>query len=93
MNVISKNTLVAFAQNHPDAEQALDDWYRHMRKAEYACFADVKGDYRSADWVEGYIVFNICGNRYRLIVTSNFQYKTFWIKFIGTHKEYDAWKP
>ena len=61
MNVISKNTLVAFAEDHPDAKQALDDWYRHMRKAKYNCFADVKEDYGSADWVEGYIVFNICG--------------------------------
>lgn len=93
MNVIAKNTLMAFATEYPDALEPLEEWYKHIRKADYQNFAEVRADFGSADWVDGYIVFNIGGNKYRVIVTTNFQYKTFWIKFVGTHKQYDSWKP
>lgn len=93
MNVISKPALMAFWAVHPDAQEPLTAWYRHVRKAEYANFAEVRADFGSVDWVGGYIVFNISGNKYRLIVTARFQSRTFWIKHVLTHREYDDWRP
>ncbi|AFZ65746.1 type II toxin-antitoxin system HigB family toxin [Deinococcus peraridilitoris] len=93
MNVIAFKTLQAFAAECPDAEASLAAWYKHVRAAEYRSFADVKADFGSADWVEGFIVFNIGGNKYRLIVSPNFTYKTFFVKHILTHRQYDNWEP
>lgn len=93
MNVIAWKTLAAFAASHPDALAPLDHWYKQTRRADYASFAEVKEDFGSADWVRGYIVFNIGGNKYRLIVFPNFEGRRLLIEAILTHKEYDAWKP
>ena len=91
MNVIARRTLVAFAADHPDALTPLLDWYNHVRRANYTCFADVRTDFGSADWVSGYIVFNIGGNKYRLIVFPNFPTRLY-IKHVFTHWQYDAWE-
>lgn len=93
MNVISFKALQAFSAQHPDAQGPLRAWYKRVRGADYASFAEVRADFGSADWVDGHIVFDIGGNKYRLIVTVSFQYCTFWVKHILTHKQYDAWKP
>lgn len=93
MNVIAHKVLLEFAADYPEALSPLSEWYKHVRKADYGSFADVRADYGGADWVGGYIVFNIGGNKYRLIVMANFQYRTFWIKHVFTHKAYDAWEP
>ncbi|WP_261665524.1 type II toxin-antitoxin system HigB family toxin [Deinococcus sp. Marseille-Q6407] len=63
----------------------------HVHDATYHNFADVRADYGSADWVSGFIVFNIGGNKYRLIVSPNFagRFRTFFVKFVGTHQQYD----
>ena len=91
MNVIAPRTLAQFWADYPDAEQPLRDWLDHVQDAMYHNFSDVRADFGSADWVEGFIVFNIGGNKYRLIVSPNFagRYRTFFIKFIGTHRQYD----
>ena len=78
---------------HPDALTPLAEWYAHLRKANYTCFADVRADYRSADWVKGFIVFNIGGNKYRLIVSANFPGRRVFVKHVLTHQEYDLWEP
>ncbi|WP_158591553.1 type II toxin-antitoxin system HigB family toxin [Deinococcus cavernae] len=93
MNVIAWKKLKTFADRYPDALEPLDHWYKLARKANYTSFADVKEDFGSADWVGGYIVFNIGGNKYRLIVFPNFEGKRLLVEAIFTHKEYDAWKP
>ena len=90
MNALTLAVLIAFWTEYPDAEIPLRQWYRVIRTREYGSFAEVKADFGSADWVGGYIVFDIGGNKYRLIVRPNFAYKSFFIKFIGTHKQYDA---
>ncbi|PNY79902.1 type II toxin-antitoxin system HigB family toxin [Deinococcus koreensis] len=91
MNVISPRTLAAVWAEEPEAEEPLREWLAHVQGATYHTFADVRADYGSADWVAGYIVFNIGGNKYRLIVSPNFagRFRTFFVKFIGTHKDYD----
>lgn len=93
MNVITLATLIAFWDEYPEAEAPLRAWYRHMRGHEYACFAEVQADFGSADWVKGFIVFNIGGNKFRLIVRPNFAFKSLFVKEVLTHREYDHWKP
>jgi len=95
MNVIAPRALAAFWAHHPEAEEPLRAWLRHVQKAEYASFADVRAEFGSADWVAGLIVFNIGGNKYRLIVSPNFgtRFRTFFIKHVLTHRQYDDWVP
>lgn len=91
MNVIARRTLVAFGQQHPDAMRPLLDWHNHCRRATYTCFADVRADFGSADWVKGFIIFNIAGNKYRLVALPNFPTRLY-VKHVFTHKQYDDWR-
>jgi mRNA interferase HigB len=91
MVVISRAVLRAFAEAYPDAEAALDEWYYHVLAADWANGAAVRQSFNSADYVgNGRFVFNIRGNRYRLIASISFSVRTIYVKFIGTHQEYDA---
>lgn len=93
VNVIAPRTLAAFWAVHPDAEEPLREWLRHAQRASYSNFAEVRADYGSADWVGGFLVFNIGGNKYRLIVFPNFPGQRFLIEAILTHQSYDHWRP
>ena len=91
MNIIAVKFLRVFWEKHPDAEQALKSWVDEARKAAWTQPAEIKERYRSASILKNRrVVFNIKGNDYRLIVA--FAYKTQWafVKFIGTHKQYDS---
>lgn len=91
MRVIAHKTLQAFWQQHPPAEQPLKAWYDEARKASWKTPADVKAQYRSASFVgNNRVVFNIKGNDYRLIVAIAYRVGVVYIKFIGTHAQYDA---
>jgi mRNA interferase HigB len=90
MRVIAHRTLVNFYTNKLDAKTAIENWYSTATLAEWQCFADVKNDFNSVDSVGNqHYVFNIKGNDYRLVVVIKFQIKMIYIRFIGTHKEYD----
>ncbi|MBR5702965.1 MAG: type II toxin-antitoxin system HigB family toxin [Bacteroidales bacterium] len=90
MRIIAKKTLVAFYTEHQDAEVALREWYAKTQAADWQNFAQVKQSFNSADSVgNNRIVFNIKGNRYRLVTLVLFRIKMVYIRFIGTHKEYD----
>lgn len=90
MHVLALKTLKLFWQRHPDAEQAIRAWYYEAKNARWAKSADVKARYPSASIVRAErIVFNICGNKYRLIVRVNFGSGTAFVRFVGTHAEYD----
>ncbi len=90
MRIIAKSTLRAFWQCHPDAEEPLLAWYRETEKADWESPAQVKGKYRSASFVGGNrVVFNIKGNDYRLVVKINYPYRIVYIRFVGTHADYD----
>ncbi|WP_293915328.1 type II toxin-antitoxin system HigB family toxin [Deinococcus sp.] len=93
MNALTLAALVAFWTQYPDAETPLRAWYKQVRAREYGSFAEVKADFASADWVEGFIVFDIGGNKYRLIVEPNFDGQRFYVEAVLTHKQYDAWRP
>ena len=76
---------------HADAREPLLAWYRHALKADWASPAAVKADFRSASVLkDGRVVFNIAGNKYRLVVWVNYPYRVVYVRFIGTHAAYDA---
>ncbi len=90
MRVIAKSTLRDFWEKHADCEQALKAWYQEAEKATWKNPNELKQEYPSASILQGNrIVFNIKGNNYRLIVKFNFDHQMAWIRFIGTHAEYD----
>lgn len=90
MRIIKKKTLVDYYTAHPQAEVALEDWYRKTKSAEWTCFADIKRTFNSVDSVGNHrYVFNIKGNDYRLIVIIKFMVSHVLIRFVGTHAEYD----
>jgi mRNA interferase HigB len=90
LRVIAKRTLREFWTSHADCEQQLKSWYQEAEKSGWKNTHEVKKEYPTASVLGNKrIVFNIKGNKYRLIVRINFQYQMMWIRFIGTHKEYD----
>ncbi len=92
MNVIAPKTLKAFWEQPGcgDAEGPLKSWLQEARIAKWSRWEDIKARYRSADWVgNNRVVFDIGGNKYRLIVRVNFASQTIFVVFIGTHEAYD----
>ena len=97
MWIIKESELKAFYRRHPDARGPLTAWMREMDAARYESPVEIKDKHRSADFVGDKVVFNIGGNKYRLIV--RFRYARPWdvppkngiakVVFIGTHKDYD----
>ncbi len=91
MRIIAKSTLRAFWMSQPDAEEPLLAWYREVEKEDWNLPAQVKENYRSASIMKGSrVVFNIKGNDYRLVVKINYPYRVVYVRFVGTHVEYDA---
>lgn len=92
MRIIKPKTLEQYWQQarYAQAETALRAWISEVKKAEWASSAEIKQKYRSASIINhDRVVFNICGNRYRLIVAVRYDLKIVLIKFFGTHSEYD----
>ena len=93
MRIIALSTLKAFWENEPafaDAIQPVLAWYRHVLKANWTTPAGVKADFKNASILKGgRVVFNIAGNKYRLVVWINYAYSIVYIRFIGTHEQYD----
>ena len=94
MKIISKPILREFWLQNASAEIPLLDWYKQSKKAEWKNLAEIKEIFSHADLVGECIVFNIGGNKYRLITKINFKTKIIFIRFVLTHKEYDQekWK-
>lgn len=89
MRIIAKRALRAFWELYPDAEDSLLAWYREVEKEDWTKPSQVKDKYRNASFVGNRVVFNIKGNHYRLVVKINYPYRVVYVRFIGTHKEYD----
>lgn len=94
MHVISRKILQEFCRSHPDACEALYNWYKVASKAQWQNLVEVQAIYRTAEAVGNFTVFNIKGNRYRLIVDMVYPKQRIYIKYILTHAEYDKdrWK-
>ena len=89
MRIISQKTLKEFWDQHPDARQSLQAWYNDTKHALWKSPADIKDVYRNASFISNNrVVFNIKGNKYRLIVAIQYEYGIVYIRFVGTHREY-----
>ncbi len=88
--IFSKKTVRAYYERHAEAEQYLKTWYDTALQSNWASPADVKKSYSTASILkDGRVVFNIKGNDYRLVVRINYEKQWLFIRFIGTHAEYD----
>jgi mRNA interferase HigB len=94
MHIISRKALREFAQRHPDSISALDIWFHLVRKNQFESFNALRQVFSSADKVEDLIVFNIGGNKYRLIAAIHFNRPKVYIRHILTHPVYNrgTWK-
>jgi len=90
MRVIARKTLKDYWEKEPRSEQELKAWFAEAEEADWADPADVKAKYGNASILKNSrVVFNICGNNYRLVVRINYDFRVLYIRFIGTHDEYD----
>jgi mRNA interferase HigB len=90
MRVIAKKILREFWEKYSDSENQLKTWHKEASKAKWTDPNDIKNQYPTASILKaGRVVFNICGNKYRLIVQINYERLWVFIRFIGTHKDYD----
>jgi mRNA interferase HigB len=90
MVIIAWSAIAAFYQEYPDAKNALENWYDITEEADWSNINDVKNTFNSADYVgNNRIVFNVKGNKYRLVALTIFGTRTVFIRFIGTHSAYD----
>ncbi len=95
MQVIAKRALRAFWEKHPASRIPLSLWYARVSKAAWLAPADIKSDFgNTVDFIgDNRVIFDIGGNKYCLITHIAYAYKSILIKFVGTHKEYDAINP
>jgi mRNA interferase HigB len=90
MRVFAKKILREFWEKQADSEEQLKTWYNEALKSIWTSPIDIKSEYPTASILKsGRVVFNMCGNKYRLIVQINYLRKWVFIRFIGTHKKYD----
>ncbi|MBI9092352.1 MAG: type II toxin-antitoxin system HigB family toxin [Desulfobacterium sp.] len=90
MRIISKKTLQTFWAIQPDSEQSLRAWHAKTKLADWKTSKDIKNDYRNASFVaNNRIIFNIKGNKYRLVAAINYEFSIVYIRFVGTHRDYD----
>ena len=90
MHVITGRRLRQFWEHHQDAQGALQAWLAHVERADWHAPADVKRDHADADILpDNRVVFNIKGNRYRVVVKIRYASQVVYVRFVGTHEEYD----
>ncbi len=96
MRIIAKSTLRLFWQSHPnyaDAKIAMTEWYNYALKANWSTPHKIKENLRNASILKNNrVVFNICGNKYRIVTRIDYKYQMILIRFVGTHKQYDQIK-
>jgi mRNA interferase HigB len=94
VRIIALGTIKAFFDGgpaHADGREPAMAWYRQVKAADWATPADVKRDIRSASILkDGRAVFNVAGNKYRIVVWINYPYRVVYIRFVGTHQQYDT---
>ena len=94
MHIITYKRIKEFAAKYPDSRASLENWYRIVKQTDYDSFNQLRQHFSDADYVDGFVVFNISGNRYRLIAAIHFNRKKIYIRDILAHAEYDKnkWK-
>lgn len=90
MRIFTEQTLKAYSEKHPEVKTALQEWAMIVKQSKWTCFADIKQTFNSVDSVGNQrYVFNIKGNNFRLVVLIKFTIQFVYVRFIGTHAEYD----
>jgi mRNA interferase HigB len=94
VHVISRKALQEFWEQHPDSKTALARWFQIVRRTNFKDFASLRRTFPTADLVDRFTVFNIAGNKYRLVASIHFNRGKIYIRHVLTHREYDkgAWK-
>jgi mRNA interferase HigB len=94
MHVISRKALRLFWERHPDSKAALNRWFQIVRRTTFNSFAELRRTLPTADLVDRFTVFNIAGNKYRLVTSIHYNRGKVYIRHVLTHAEYDqgAWK-
>lgn len=93
MRVISNKALIEFAADHAEADEPLQAWRKIIEAGPFNSYAELKGAFNTVDKVSDYYVFDIGGNKFRLITAIHFNRQMVFIRHVFTHKEYDKWKP
>ena len=93
MRLISNKALRDFAAFHPESPAPLQVWRRLVEHNAFGNFADLKRAFNSVDKVADYYVFNIAGNRYRVIAAIHFNTQSLYVRAVLTHRDYDKWRP
>lgn len=90
MRIFTEQHLKEYAEENLDAKTAFQEWVAVVKKSQWTCFSDVKHTFNTVDSVDNqHYVFNIKGNNYRIVVIIKFTVKFVYVRFVGTHKEYD----
>lgn len=90
MRIIARKTLRDFWEQYPDSESGLRHWYERISKNDWLMPSDIATSFKGADIIDSErVVFNIARNKYRSVVAFDYEFQTCWVKFIGTHAEYD----
>jgi len=94
MHIVTRKRILDFAQKHPSCATALDSWYRIIKHLNCSNFEELRTIFPSADHVEGLTIFNIGGNKVRLIAAVHYNSQKLYIRYVLTHSEYDKnkWK-
>jgi len=94
MHIITRKRLNEFAEKHPDAKSALQHWYRNAKSKDFKSFVELRETFPSADQVGRLTVFNIGGNKARLVAAIHYNRRAIYIRAVLTHREYDegTWK-
>lgn len=92
MVILSKGTLKKFFEKYPAAAKSVLDWYDKAKAADWSDFSELRKTFGSADYADGLYIFNVGGNKYRIIARIIFGARTMYIRFIGTHAEYNKVK-
>ncbi len=94
MHIITRKRLNEFAEKHPDAKSALQHWYKQAKSKDFKSFVELRKTFSSADQIGKLTVFNVGGNKARLIAAIHYNRRIIYIRAVLTHREYDkgTWK-
>ncbi len=93
MRIISNKALVSFSAIHPDTNEPMQAWRKIIASRAFANFSELKLTFNSVDKVTDYYVFDIGGNKFRIVAAIHFNNQIVYVRHVFTHKEYDKWKP
>jgi len=93
MRIISNKALLDFSTKHPLAHSPLQKWRRTIESRSFANFSDIKSAFHATDKARSYHIFNVGGNRYRIIAEIDYPRQKLFIRHVFTHQEYSKWKP